>query len=124
MQIAAFNLTDSQAGSVTFTPMIKNNLLVEYRDTSASKSSLYPMVSCGLRPAKGSVARKVVLKITKPFEYTENDVVKTADISCFIDVVVPSVASESDIQDLIEFASGAIKVDQFTDTIENGAFPY
>lgn len=125
MQIATVTLTDSAAGSVNFLPMIKNNLQVEYKDTSPASAVLYPGLTCSMRPAKGDVARKVSLRVSKPYQYTDaNGDTKHNSVVAFIEVVVPDTADGTSIDDLIEFASGAVKEAQFTDAIKNGAFPY
>jgi hypothetical protein len=125
MQIADITLNDGSAVAQTFKPTQKNNLLVEYKDFTGSYSGMYTSLSCAMRPAKGDVARKVTIKVVLPYEYNDSDGnTKSNNITCFTDIVVPSTASASEIDDLIAFASGAIEEAQFTDAIKNGAFPY
>lgn len=125
MQIASFNLNNSSAAVVAFDPMVKDGLLASYANTTPTTASLYPQVSCAMRPAKGSVPRKTTIKVVLPFTHTsDNGVVTTEQNSVFIDVIINSKSDSLTANDILTMASGALQEPQFVETAVKGAFPY
>lgn len=125
MQIANITMNNGLAVATTFNPMMKDGLLVTYANTTPPKSSLYPVLTASMRPAKGDVSRKVTLKVMVPYESTAlNGTVSVEAVTAFIELVIPSSAPTTAKDDIIAFASGYIKESQVVDAVKNGAFPY
>jgi len=126
-QIGNVVLNDKVDAAITYTPSVKDSLLVKYTDstTSVTRPALANTVSVGMRSPKSGVSRKVTLKVVMPYDSTGlNGVVKTEALTAFIDFVIPETATGDDIENLCYFASGACLEAQFTDAIKNGNFPY
>jgi len=123
MQFANFDLTDSSAATVTFTAMTNEGLLCTWKDKSAVLPSLRPVVTCGMRKAKGSTPRKVTVKVILPYTHTVDSVEYKGETSAFIDFIVPETADATDVADLLAFVGGAISEGQLSAAIKDGEFP-
>lgn len=123
-QIATMTLADASAVSHTFTPMYSNGLSVTYTDLSGSSAALCNTIGMQMRQPKAGVARKVTLRVAVPFEETADDITTVNNCSAFVDIVVPATATEGTIEDLRSFLVNALAEAQFTDAVDDGAFPY
>lgn len=123
MQFANFDLTDSSAATATFTAMTNEGLLCTWKDKSAAVPSLRPVVTCGMRKAKGSTPRKVTVKVILPYTHTLDSVEYRGETSAFIDFIVPETADATDVADLLAFVGGAIGQAQISSAVSDGEFP-
>lgn len=123
MQFADISLTDAVAGSATFTAMTKDGLLAEWKDKSVTPPVMRPAVTCALRKADGSTPRKVTIKLTFPFSYTDGGVTTQALSTSWVTFIVNENMSAADLNDLIAFTSGIVNAAQVKATITDGEFP-
>lgn len=124
MQIANISLNNSAAVAKSFIPTIKNGLLAVYMSREGARPALFPNLTIGLRQSKQGVSRKVTVKVTLPYDVTVGSTVTTESVTAFVDIVIPDSAIALNVDDLLSYASDALRDAQVKDTCVNGAFPY
>lgn len=123
MQFADITVPDGAAASQTFTAMFKDGLLATWKNKAASNPSLRQTVTQGMRVAKGSVPRRVTLKVIVPFVYTVDSLDKVGETTAFIDFVVPEHAATADVENLLAYVEGVIGNAQISTCVKDGEFP-
>lgn len=122
--IANIVLNDSTPVARTFEPHVKDGLVASWRSSHTARPALYPSISVGMRPEKGEVSRKVTIKVSVPFDVVVGSLTQVRQVSAFIEMIVPTEASLTQIRDAVAFSGGAIINAIIKDTVELGNFPH
>lgn len=116
----------------TFTPVVKDGLLVTFASDQGSSVATKPKISLSMRQGRlrkrntERVKRKVTLKVSVPYQPKVVDGVTPPldNVEVIVSFNVPVDAESSDIRDAVLFTTSSIGNDVISDVIDNGQFPY
>lgn len=131
-QLKTIRMTDESGVQQTFTPVVKDGLLVTFASDIGKTIATKARLSLSMRPGRlrkkdsERVKRKVTLKVSVPYQPKLVDGVTPPvdNVEVVVSFNAPVDAEINEIRNALSFARGSILDSQVEDALENGHFPY